>query len=319
MSDVQWTASDVDIRDALFDEIYDIAVRDKDLVFLTDDMDAFSLRRFKQDMPNQFINIGVAEQNMINVAAGLATCGKNVFTYGIASYVTMRCLEQIKVNLCSMNLPVTIIGVGPGFSFAFDGPTHHGMQDVSLMRSLPEMSIYNLSDISLATASASLAHAANGPVYIRLDKGKFPDFGDDLQSLSEGFRVLKSLEDLNIVSTGFMTPRALEVAAELAKRSVNVGVVDLYRLKPIEDSFPGQVVESSRSIVTIEESSIIGGIGTIVAEVVADGHRNVDVHRIAVADEKFLTYGSREWHHQNSSMDRDSLVATIARIAASIR
>jgi transketolase len=311
--------SDTDIRDALFDTIYDIATKDRDLVFLTDDMDAFSLRRFKQDMPDQFINIGVAEQNMINVAAGLATCGKKVFAYGIASYVTMRCLEQIKVNLCSMNLPVTIIGVGPGFSFEYDGPTHHGVQDVSLMRSLPEMSIYNLSDISLANASAHLAYQADGPVYIRLDKGKFPDFRGDTESFSKGFRVLRPLADLNIVSTGFMTPRALAVAEELKNRSINAGVVDLYRLKPIDNAFFAQVIEPSSRIVTVEENSIIGGIGSIVTEVAADKQSDVKVHRIAVEDRQFLTYGRREWHHQNLGIDLDSLVNAITEIATPSR
>lgn len=309
--------TDIDIRDALFDEVYKIAAKDKDLVFLTDDMDAFSLRRFKQDMPDQFINIGVAEQNMINVAAGLALCGKRVFTYGIASYVTMRCLEQIKVNLCSMKLPVTIIGVGPGFSFEYDGPTHHGVQDVALMRALPEMTIYNLSDISLATASAQLAYRAKEPVYIRLDKGKFPSFSESTETFSQGFRILKPLTDLNIVSTGFMAPRSMEVAEELAKRSLNVGVVDLYRLKPIDASFFEQVIGPSQNLVTIEENSIVGGLGSIVAEVAADGGGTAKIHRVAVDDEQFLTYGRRDWHHQKMGMDQNSLVETIARISDS--
>ena len=133
--------SGIDIRDAFFDSFYELGAADESVVFLSSDMDAFSLRKFKNDFPERFVNVGVAEQNMVNVAAGLAIAGKKVFCYGIGAFVTMRCYEQIKVNLCSNNLNVNIIGAGAGFSFGHDGPTHHGLQDVALMRVLPEMSI----------------------------------------------------------------------------------------------------------------------------------------------------------------------------------
>ena len=305
--------SEIDMRDAFFDEVYNIGKADRDVVFLTDDMDAFSLRRFQRDFPNQFINIGVAEQNMINVAAGLASCGKRVFTYGIASFVTMRCYEQIKVNLASMNLPVTMIGVGPGFSFEFDGPTHHGTQDVTIMRAIPEIIIYNLSDISLAARAAHLAYRANGPVYVRLDKGKFPILSDESEDFSDGFRVLRPLEEVNIVSTGFMTLQALMVADELAKHSVQVGVVDLYRLKPIDDGLFHTILEPSRKIVTLEESSRVGGIGSIVSEILADKGSDVGLKRFASQDKQFISYGSRGWFHAQNNLDVASIVAALAK------
>lgn len=306
-------ASKIDMRDAFFDEVYNIGEKDKEVVFLTDDMDAFSLRRFKRDFPNQFINIGVAEQNMINVSAGLAACGKRVFAYGIASFVTMRCYEQIKVNLASMNLPVTIIGVGQGFSFEFDGPTHHGTQDVAIMRAIPEITIYNLSDISLAARAAHLAYRSNGPVYVRLDKGKFPILSDENESFSDGFRILKPLEEVNIISTGFMTPQALVVAAELEKRSVHVGLVDLYRLKPIDDAFFHKVLKPSAEIVTLEESSFVGGIGSIVCEILADKGSDVRVRRFAIQDRQFISYGSRGWFHAQNGLDVPSIVEALAK------
>src|SRR5438067_72744 len=108
------TIDPTDVRDAIFDTVYKIAKEDKDFIFIADDMDAFSLRKYKKDLPKQYINIGVAEQNMIDVAAGLASCGKKVCCFGICSYVTTRCYEQIKFSVCSMNLPVTILGIGAG-------------------------------------------------------------------------------------------------------------------------------------------------------------------------------------------------------------
>ena len=306
-------ASDIDMRDAFFDEVYNLGEQDRNVVFLTDDMDAFSLMRFKADMPNQFFNINVAEQNMINLATGLALCGKKVFVYGIASFVTMRCFEQIKVNLGSLNLPVTIIGVGPGFSFEFDGPTHHATQDVAMMRTIPEVTIYNLSDISLATAAAHLAYRSSGPVYVRLDKGTFPILSDELEDFSQGFRVLKPLQDINIVSTGYMTPQALLVANELKKRSVHVGVVDMYRLKPIDPVFFHQVLAQSREVITVEESSYVGGLGSSVCEILADYGGDAKVRRFASDDKQFLSYGHREWFHTLNSLDITSVTNAIAQ------
>jgi len=301
----------IDMRDAFFDEIYEIGRSDKNVVFLTDDMDAFSLRRFKADMPGQFINVNVAEQGMINTAAGLAMCGKKVFAYGIASFVTMRCYEQIKVNIASMRLPVTIIGVGPGFSFEFDGPTHHGTQDVAIMRAIPEMTIFNLSDTSVASRAARLAYMSEGPVYVRLDKGAFPILSQEDEDFLTGFRVVKPLADINIVSTGYMTPIAVSVTEELASRSLDVGLVDLYRLKPVGDLFYESVLAVSERVVTLEESASTGGLGTIVCELLADHGRPIRVTRLASKDKQFVSYGRRSWFHGQNGIDRASVVNAI--------
>ena len=114
-----------DIRDCFFDEVFDLACRDTQIIVVTNDMDIFSLRQFKKNFPERFINVGVAEQNMINIAAGLASCGKKVVIYGITPFLIYRCFEQIKFNICSMSLPVVFAGVGVGLAFSYDGPTHH--------------------------------------------------------------------------------------------------------------------------------------------------------------------------------------------------
>ncbi len=133
----------VDIRDAFFDKLYNIAKNDSQVIFMTADMAAFGLVKFKNDLPNQFINVGIAEQNMVSVAAGLALRNKKVFIYTIIPFATERCYEQLSVDACGMNLPITIIGVGPGLTYGSDGPTHHGTQDIAIMRSLPKITILN--------------------------------------------------------------------------------------------------------------------------------------------------------------------------------
>ena len=147
--------SDIDIRDAFFDELYEIAKEDKEVLFLTADMGALSLEKFKRDLPSQYINVGIAEQNMISVAAGLTLGGKKVFVYAIAPFITQRCYEQIKIDLACMRLSVTIIGAGAGIAYNSDGFTHHATQDIAIMRALPGMIILNPADSVTAAAESS--------------------------------------------------------------------------------------------------------------------------------------------------------------------
>lgn len=309
------TAAQPDIRDAFFDEIYASAAADENLVFITGDMDAFSLRKFKEDFPTRFLNAGVAEQNMISVASGLASCGKRVFVYGINTFVSMRCFEQIKINICSMKLPVVIIGAGAGFSFGHDGPTHHGTQDMAVMRALPEMEIWNPSDATSAAACAKIAARTKMPMYIRLDKGKFSAFYEAHENFSNGFKILKPLQKLNLVSTGFMTQQAMSAAEELEKQSLSVGVVDILRIKPLNMEFIKLLAAAGGKIVTLEEHCLTGGLGSAVSEALSDRGISLPVKRLAVPDRQFLAYGSREWFHKTNALDVPGICAAVQKEA----
>lgn len=289
----------VDIRDAFFNEICDIASRDKDVIFITADADAFGLRRLRKDFPSQFINIGVAEQNMVAVAAGLALSGKRVFIYAIIPFVTMRCYEHIKVNICSMRLPVTIVGAGAGLSFGNDGPTHHAICDIGVMRILPEMTILNPSDSWSAYKCAQVVYENGGPCYVRLDKGTFPMLYNNGSDISGGVKVIRPLSTVNIISTGFMTHKAVQIADELARRSVQVGVIDLLRVKPVNDKLLMELIGNSARVITIEENSITGGIGTILSEILTDNNSSISLKRIGLPDEQYFVYGSRDWLHRH--------------------
>jgi transketolase len=303
--------AEMDMRDAFFDEIYRIAREDSSVVFLTDDMDAFSLRRFKNDMPDQFLNIGVAEQNLINLAAGLAMSGKRVFAYGIAPFVTMRCFEQIKVNICSMRLPVTIVGVGAGFSFEFDGPTHHGIHDVPIMRAIPEMNIYNPSDAASAEGIARRVHVVGKPAYVRIDKGTFPVLSDTEDDFDDGYRTINPPGDLTVIATGFMTSRVAGVLESMGSDAGGVGLVDLYRLKPLGPGFESAVIAPAKTVITLEESSVSGGIGTVVAELIAESDAHTKLIRLGAEDRQFIQYGTREWFHTINGIDDESLAETL--------
>ncbi len=302
--------SKTDIRDAFFGEIYQIGKKDKNIIFISDDMDAFSLKKFRKDLPKQYVNIGVAEQNMIDLAAGLATTGKKVFVYGICSYVTTRCLEQIKFSVCSMNLPVTIIGIGAGFSFNFDGPSHHGTCDIGVMRMLPEITILNPADAFSAKESVHIAYKNKGPVYIRLDKGYFPKIYTSSTDVSRGYKIVLNLKDTNIITTGFMLQQTLHALESIQKTS-QVGLVDLFKIKPISKNFIQKVIRKSKKIITIEENSIISGIGTIISELITDNGLNIRLKRLAVKDHQFDQFGGREWLQSLNGLDIKSIQRSI--------
>ena len=308
---------ETDVRDAFFDQIYALAEKDQNLVFITADADAFSLRKFKNDFPDRFINVGVAEQNMVLVATGLALCGKSVFIYSIIPFITQRSLEHIKVNICSMNLPVTIVGSGAGLSFAFDGPTHHATQDIAAMKSLPEMTILSPSDSQSSHFSAMAAYESETPVYVRLDKGKFPEIYKADDDFGEGAKYLIRGQDIILITTGFMTQRALDISLKLKEHGLNVGVVDISRIKPLNEKLLASVLSDAKIVYTLEEHSIIGGLGTSISELISDHGIDVKLNRISLPDKQIFDYGDRDWLHSLYGLDKDSLVKSLLTIKGS--
>ena len=304
--------SNIVMRDAFFEELYRIASQDRRVVLLTDDFGAPSLDKFRRDLNNQYINMGIAEQNMVTVAAGLALGGKIVYTYAIAPFITMRCYEQTKLDLCCMNLPVTAIGVGAGFAYGSDGPTHQATEDIAIMRALPGMTILSPSDVVMTASFAEMSYKSPGPKYIRLDRAKLPlIYGDRHHEFDDGLTSLKSGRDLTIITTGIMVHRSLEVTDELARHSVDAGIVDLYRLKPVNQELLLQIVEQSKRVATVEEHSINGGIGSIVAEIFADNNITVPLKRIAIPDRSYINYGGRNYLHASCGLDANSITNTL--------
>ncbi len=305
--------SNIDLRDAFFEEVISIAEKDDDVIFLTADMGAFSLGRYKKEFPAQFINVGIAEQCLISVAAGLALGGKRVFAYGIAPFATMRCFEQIKVDLCCNNLPVTVVSVGAGYTYGSDGPTHHATYDIAAMRVFPEITILNPSDSTMTSSCARMAYKEDGPKYIRIERGKLPLLYKDEDNIdfSDGLASLKGGSDLTIIATGIMVHRAFEVMNRLRQHSIDAGIIDLYRIKPVNKELLLGLIGQSKMIVTLEEHSIIGGIGSIVSEILSDVGESTPLKRIALSDTHCHEYGGREWLHSIYELDVDSIVKKI--------
>lgn len=303
--------STIDSRDAFFDELYRLAKADPNVIFLTADMGAFSLERFKKDLPKQYFNVGVAEQNMVSIAAGLALSGKKVFIYSIVPFATLRCYEQIKVDLCCMNLPVAIVGIGAGVMYGGDGPTHHALHDIAVMRILPEMTIFNPADSVTTTASARLAYQAKGPVYVRLEKGKLPLLYSTEKDFREGLAVVRDGKDATVIASGLMVHAAVEAAEKLAAQGISLRVADLYRVKPINQNALLAIFSDGNKVVTLEENSLAGGIGSMVAEIFSDAGRQVRLKRMAFPDQHCYEICSREEIHSIYGLDADNVAAAI--------
>jgi transketolase len=302
----------ISMRDALFDRLYEIAKNDKDVVIVSADMGAPSLDKFRKDLSGQFVNIGIAEQNAILISAGLALSGKKVFAYAIAPFITLRCYEQIKIELAAMNLPVTIVGVGAGLGYDDSGPTHHTTEDLAIMRVLPNMTINNITDSVMANAFADISCKTSGPNYLRLDREKLPNIYKKGHDFSEGVTVLKKSKDIYIVATGNMVHRALEVSDELKKHSIDAGVIDLYTL-PINEKLFLEAIANAKKIITLEEHILYGGMGSAVLEVLADNNKLIPVKRFGLdlRNGYCYKYGGRKHMQSLYGLDAQSITKAI--------
>jgi len=301
----------ISMRDAFFDKVYEIAKEDRNIIIVSADMGAPSLDKFRRDLSSQFVNVGIAEQNMVTIATGLALSGKKVFTFAIMPFATSRCHEMIKVDLSLMNIPVTIVSVGAGFSYDDSGPTHHSIEDIAIIRVLPNMTILNSSDSVMAAKFAEMSCKMSGPNYVRLDRETLPPIYNQDDSFSDGLTNLKAGRDVCIISTGNMVHRAFEVSNKLEQHSINAGITDLYRLKPINEKLLLRNIEQSKRIVTLEEHLITGGIGSAVAEILADNGKALPLKRIAIRDKYYYAYGGRNSIQSICGLDTDSVTKTI--------
>jgi transketolase len=302
----------VQMRDAFISELHSRARSDRDIVMVTNDQGAATLDGFVEELPGQFINAGISEQNILSVSAGMALGGKKVFVYSIASFITLRGFEQIKIDLCAMSLPVTILGVGSGYSYSTDGPTHHATEDIAIMRTLRNMTIYNPADSYTAAALVDISLDCKTPAYIRLDREQQQPIYDFSSEFCSGFTVLGEDErDVCIVSTGSMVRRAIEVAERLNATSIATKVIDVYRLKPIEAEKLINAVSGVKMLVTVEEHTLNGGLGSIVSELLTDFDLRIPLKRLGIKDEAVFGYGPRPDLHKERGLDVDSIERTI--------
>jgi len=276
------------MRKTSLDTVYEMARHDPRVVFIGSDLGAGTLDSFRDEMPERFFMEGVTEQNIIGMAAGLAMEGYIPYVNTIATFITRRCFEQVAVDLCLHNLPVRLIGNGGGLVYAPLGPTHLAVEDIAIMRSLPNMTVVAPVDKEEMARFVPQTLDIPGPVYIRLAKG-----GDPVVSRAEnGFEIGKAIEmrapgDILLVSTGVMTNRALDAAAALeAAGGLNCGVLHMHTVKPLDEAAVLDLAGRVGGIVTLEEHTLVGGLGSAVNDLLGDklGRAAPPVLRLGIPD-----------------------------------
>ena len=277
------------MRNAFAAALKDLASIDKRIVLLSGDIGNRLFDHFKRECPGRFFNCGVAEANMTGMAAGMAMCGLRPITYTITTFNTYRCLEQIRLDVCYHNLPVTIIGVGAGLSYAGLGGTHQSLEDITMLRMLPNMTVICPGDAVEVRLALSAAVKHDGPVYIRLGKKNEPVVHKQQPSfvIGKGIIVYEG-SDVCILSTGNMLPVVIDAALQLQKHRVSVRVVSMHTVKPLDVDLLKDVFANFEIIATVEEHSLQGGFGGSIAEWTVD-HQPLKgrLCRIGIAD-KFL-------------------------------
>lgn len=273
------------------------------------------LEDFQSELPDQVINAGIAEQNMMSVAAGLALAGKKVFVYSIIPFVTMRCFEQVRVDVCYQNLDVTIIGVGGGFAYGTLGTTHYGLEDLVIMRSLPNMKVVAMSDPLEAGQLFEQILNTKGPWYIRLNRGGEKALVEQISPPQIGIgSVLKNGSQVTIFSIGAITDVALSASANLEKSGIQAEVIHMHTLKPLDKEIIMDRARTRVAIITLEEHSIIGGLGSAVAEVLADNGLAVPFRRLGLHDKYLSVIGRQDFLRTQAGLSEEVVVDVIKEL-----
>ena len=272
-------------RDAYGEALRELGGINKDIVVLDADLSGSTKTGiFKKAYPDRFINVGIAEQNLVATAAGLATSGKIPFASTFAVFASGRAFEIIRNSVCYPKLNVKIAATHAGLSVGEDGATHQALEDLSIMRSLPNMVVLNPADAVETKQCIYKAAEYNGPVYIRLGRSKVPVLFDESYKFEIGKGIeLRQGKDVTLIATGIMVKKALIAAEELEKEGISARVINISTIKPIDKDILIKAANETKGIVTIEEHSIIGGLGSAVAEVLVE-NKPTYLERIGTMD-----------------------------------
>jgi transketolase len=300
------------VRAAFVRTLIDLARADERIFLLVGDVGYSLVEPFREEFPGRFINIGIAEQNMTGIATGLALCGKVVFTYSLANFPTTRCLEQIRNDVCYHNANVNIVASGGGLSYGALGMTHHTTEDLAIMRALPNMTVIAPGDpVEAALATRAVAECP-GPCYLRLVKTGDPVIHQTTPNFEVGKAItVRNGSDATLIATGGILWNAMQAAEQLAQQGIKARVLSMHTVKPLDIDAVLTAAQETSAIVTIEEHSIIGGLGSAVAEVLAEWNNPVYFRRIGINDTFCSQVGSQAYLQEAYSLSVESIVTTV--------
>lgn len=310
------------MRKTCVDMVYTLAKKDKRVVFIGSDLSPGLLKEMKADMPDRYFMEGVAEQNIIGMAAGFALEGYIPYVNTIATFITRRCFEQVAVDACLHHLPIRLIANGGGLVYAPLGPTHLAIEDIAIMRALPNMTVVAVSDAEEMTRFMEKSLDWPHPIYIRMAKG-----GDKVVSKAElGFEIgkaillreVKSPKPVLLITTGITTARALDAAEALEKDGIHARVLHIHTIKPLDEQAVLQYTADASLVVTIEEHTLVGGLGSAVAECLMDNAAgNVPMKRLGIPDRFAKHYGGQDDLLKTYGLQPDQIAHSVREALAS--
>ena len=301
---------------AFINTLYNLAKNDPNVIWLTSDNGTDYDMLFYRDFPNQYFNVGIAEENQIAMAAGLAACGKTPFAFSGASFMAYRAFEFVRDDVCFQNQNVKIVGFGGGMGISTLGPTHHATEDIGVLRTLPNLTIFSPASPREVEKVVMEAYKINGPVYIRLGMtGEKEIYNEDITFSPKKAVQIKKGEDITFFTTGSIVTEAIAAADMLDEKGIQARIYNVHTLKPFDTDTVIHCAKKGRPIFSIEEHSITGGLGSIIAEIIAENGLNVPFKRIGLTNCFASGYGTveemRKINHIDASAIYESVMSTL--------
>lgn len=302
------------MRTAFIKELFELAKQDERIVLIVGDLGFGVVTPFMEQLPKQFLNAGVAEQNMTGMAAGMALSGKIAFTYSIANFPTLRCLEQVRNDVCYHNANVKIVSVGGGFTYGAMGATHHAIEDIAVMRSMPGLTVVAPGDPVEARAATRAIIAHYGPCYLRLGKAGEPVVHQSPIEFELGKAIrMHEGKDVTLISTGGILLNVLRAAELLLKEGVETRLLSMPTVKPLDTEAVLAAARETEAIFTVEEHSVLGGLGSAVAEVLAEAEGiKVSFKRIGLPSAFSPHIGTQEYMQQQHGLTGEAIAETVS-------
>ena len=295
------------MRNIFVKKFIEEAEKNKEIYFLTGDLGYNSFEIIKEKFPDRFINVGCAENNMIGIASGLALSGKKVFVYSIVPFLVFRSFEQIRNYICHNNLDIKLLGGGGGFSYGNQGISHNTYEDLSIMRTLPNMKVYSPGTKNELIKTSDFLFQDNAPAYIRL--GKIPnfDYQEDQININKGSKVIEG-KKIVIFCIGNIIEEVHKAVIKLSKKGLSIKLISLVSLKPLVNKDIIDHIDECEYVFTVEENSIIGGLGSCLAEVISESDlQHIIFHRIGLSDEVHSEIGSQDYLRKIKGIGHDQI------------
>jgi transketolase len=308
------------VRPTFARTVVELAERDERICGVIGDVGFGVLETFASRFPDRWLNVGVAEANLAGVSAGLALAGARPFMYSIANFPTLRCLEQIRNDICYNRAPVVIVGVGGGLAYGSLGATHHATEDLAVMRAIPGLTVIAPADPMETELLTRAAFALDAPVYLRLGRSGDPAVHQARPDLRVGRGVVvREGADVTLIATGAIARTALDAAELLAPMGISARVVSMHTLKPLDVDVIRDAVERTGALVTLEEHSLVGGLGSAVAEAVADhGLRPRSFLRLGLPDAFAHVIGSRDHLLARAGLSASAVARAVAETRGAV-